>query len=250
MGSSLAMARFRLTCFALLVAASGCVDNCSCGEGASDEAVETDAAAGVSRGATGTAKGSTSRQGPPPVRDGGAATLPPRRFTKLTDPELKQKLEPHAKALIQGELFEELRKPEELSRALPKKVGRFSAEGKPTAGKREASGGEWCVVQGVYKRADRTLRLKLTDAGRLPQLRKTIGESLTLVGNQATGNQRGLLIAGKPALASYDERRKVSRAVVVAGGRYVLELTLQGAESADEAAKAAESIDLAKLGVK
>jgi hypothetical protein len=140
--------------------------------------------------------------------------------------------------------------PAKLGASLASKVGAFAGQGAPSLATREVRELRVPVAVREYTSGKRRLRIKITDTTDLPAVRQELVDQLTQIGDVTTGNQHGLVLRGMPAITAYHEQTRISRASLLAGGRYLVEIMVHDTDGAEDALRAAEGLSLGSLSAK
>ena len=106
------------------------------------------------------------------------------------------------------------------------------------------------VATREYRDGRKALRVKITDTSQAASIRQQFTEQLLQVGNEVAGNQRGVVLGGAPAVQSFYPKRRTSRAVLLVGARYLIEIEVDDTAAADDAAKVAQALNLQPLSGK
>ena len=101
-----------------------------------------------------------------------------------------------------------------------------------------------------YTQGKKTVRVKITDTGMLPNARGVVSKRLTMIGNEAVGNERGVFVRGYPAVVGHFPEQQVSRASAVVAERYLVQVMVRGATDAEDALRVIEELDFGKLAPK
>jgi hypothetical protein len=135
-----------------------------------------------------------------------------------------------------------------LQAGLPESVVGFSASGDARTGARESSEGRAHVATREYVAKDKSaLRIKITDTAEIASLRESLREQLTVMGQGSSGNQTGALIAGHPGVVAYDKPRRLSRAVMLVRGRFLVEAMVRDTDHSAAAREALEKLPVTAL---
>jgi hypothetical protein len=140
--------------------------------------------------------------------------------------------------------------PAKLGASLASKLGAFAGKGAPSLATRDVRELRVPVVVREYTSGKRRLRVKITDTTDLPAVRQELVDQLTQIGDATTGNQHGLVLRGIPAIAAYHEHGRISRASLLAGGRYLVEIMVHDTDAAEDALRVAEAMNLGALVAK
>jgi hypothetical protein len=95
-----------------------------------------------------------------------------------------------------------------------------------------------------YASGGKTLRLKVSDTANAPALRASLDERLLVVGGEASGHQQGAIIAGAPGVEAFHGKARVSRAVVLARGRFLVEAIVRETDAPDDGRRVIEAMKL------
>jgi hypothetical protein len=229
-----------------LLVSSGCTDSCSCGK--KDGAEVTAPSTGAKAGAAGhAAQGAAPNPG-----QAGGATPPPNRpaWQPAPDSELTRRLRGAQKAIEQDQMFDKVNEPKALERTFADKLGRLSAEGPASSTLRTTDKNDLVVAARNYRGGETSVRVKITDTAQLPTARRVVSNRLTLIGNEAAGDERGSFVHGYPTVSGHFDAQKVSRATALIGGRYLVQIMVQGAEHPDDALRYLELVDWSRLAPK
>jgi len=128
-----------------------------------------------------------------------------------------------------------------LAEGLPAALGSFDAAGEASEGPGKALGKSVRVARRIYKDGAQTAIVKITDARRAPALLQPIADRLDMEGLAATGNERGLMVQGKPGVESYFPEHKNSRLTVVDGAR-LIEIRVTGTDDPKAAHKVFDAL--------
>jgi hypothetical protein len=214
---------------------AACTDSCACGNGGEAppvSQVQPSAQAGVEAVAAATAS------------DAGDGVQQHPAWSPAPDSELTRKLTQAKAALETDKTYDKLATDKTLGGALADKLGAFEAEGPAAFAVREGGGVQLPVSARSYRDGDKTVRIKVTDTGQMPSTRRVVSGRLTMIGNDAVGNERGLLLRDKePAVTAYFEAQRASRASAVIAGRYLVQVMVNNTDQADDALRVLERID-------
>jgi hypothetical protein len=230
----------------LFALAAGCVDSCACGGGGGGD---TQAAQGAAAGqgganpATGTtaARGTAGAEAPAPAQPS---------WQPAPDSELTRQLAAAKAALDTEQSYEKLATDKSLHAALGDRLGELRAAGDVSSTVREDGQAKLAVAARNYKLADKDVRVKISDTGMLPNARRVVSNRLTLIGNAAVGNERGVFVRGYPAVVAHYPEQRVSRASVVLGNRYLVQVMVRNATEADDALRVIEHLDWTSVAPK
>jgi hypothetical protein len=232
---------------AILLLASGCTESCACGEGAGEQSgakAPQPAAAGQPAAARpGDGPGGPGGGGAPQI--GEAATWLP-----APDSQLTRQLAAAKQALETTEVEKKLTDGKLLSRPLADRLGTLQAESATSSTVREGSDAKLAVSARNYKQGSKTVRVKITDTGMLPNARGVVSRRLTMIGSEAVGNERGAFVRGYPAVIAHFPEQQVSRASAVIGSRYLVQVMVRGATGAEDALRVIEQLDFGQLAPK
>jgi hypothetical protein len=216
---------------------AGCNDSCACGEGGQD-APTTQAGPVAGRVAA------------PPVavgNAGGAATAeaPSAQpsWQPAPDSELTRQLAAAKTALETEQVYEQLTVEKALGKPLGDKLGNLKADGELSTTVREGSQAKVAVAARNYTVGDKSVRVKITDTGLLPNARRVVSNRLTLVGNDAVGNERGVFVRGYPAVVAHYADQQLSRASALLGNRYLVQVMVRNATDPEDALRVIEQLD-------
>jgi hypothetical protein len=228
---------------AVLLLASGCTESCACGEGGGDEPA-TKSGQPAAAGKTAAAFGDGAGGGTPQI--GQAANWQPAPDSELTRQlaAAKQALEATSEpetTLTDGKL---------IARPLADSLGSLKAESPISSTVREGNDAKLAISARNYKQGSKTVRVKITDTGMLPNARGVVSRRLTMVGNGAVGNERGVFVRGYPAVLAHFPDQKVSRASAVIGSRYLVQVMVRDAADAEDALRVIERLDFGQLAPK
>lgn len=235
-----------------LIAFSGCADSCSCrpgAEGAAAPVLEQKTAAGSAAPTPASASGSapgTAQAGsaaPPPTTSGPA-------WVPAADSELTRRLRGAQKAIEQDQAFEKLATPQSLEHVLSDKLGALKADGKVTSTARSTDKNDLIVAARNYRSGETNVRVKITDTAGLPSARRVVSNRLTLIGNESAGDERGAFVRGYPSVLGHVDPQRISRGTALIGGRYLVQIMVQGAAHADDAQRFLEQLDWSALAPK
>lgn len=229
---------------AMLVLSAACTDSCACGEG------ET-ASSGIepAGNAPNAANAGAASVETPARPDAGPAAVSRLSWTPAPDSELTRKLQAAKAALETDEVYPELAKQESLAKLLADELAGFTAIAKAATTVRAGDEAELAVAARNYRNGPKTMRIKVTDTAKLPGARRAVSGRLTMIGNEAVGNERGVFIRGNnPAVIAHYQQQRVSRASAMVGNRYLFQVLINNTDQAEEALRVLEQIELAKLG--
>ena len=230
------MRALRLT-VVLIALAAGCTDSCACSEDAGGDTKAAQGAAdhGGAKPATGGAAGAGGAQA-------GAAPAQPS-WQPAPDSELTRQLAAAKTALEVEQTFEKLATDKALHAPLGDRLGELRAASEVSSTVREASQAKLAVAARNYELGDKDVRVKISDTGMLPNARRVVSNRLTLIGNDAVGNERGVFVRGYPAVLAHYPDQRVSRASVVLGNRYLVQVMVRNASNAEDALRVIEQLD-------
>jgi hypothetical protein len=136
---------------------------------------------------------------------------------------------------------------ERLAPVVPQHIVGFLARGPIVQGPSAAGGEPIAMLSRTYADAARELYVKVTDTARVPALRAAALDQLGAVGNAASGYLHGRLLSGYPATVQYYPKAKNAQVVVLLGNRYLVEVRVVPAQSAQEAILLAQRLPLSGL---
>lgn len=212
----------------LLSSLLGCGESCGCeGESAQLAAAPTPIAA---------------PKAPALTRGDAGAKRVISEDKQLEDPELRAQIEA-ARAEVDwqadlGALIE----PEKLGAALPDQLGSFKARAPSAVAQRTNGEADTQIAVREYDGGTRNARIKITDTANVPALRASLDERLLVVSGAGSGNQHGAVIAGAPGIEAFHEKARISRAVALLQGRYLVEIIVRETDEAGDARKLLEAI--------
>jgi hypothetical protein len=227
------MRALRLTVL-LIALAAGCTDSCACGE--------------VGETPQGTQSAAAGRTGGDPKAGAGggapsAAAVAQPSWQPAPDSELTRQLAAAKTALETEQTYEKLATDNALRRPLGNRLGDLRAEGEVSSTVREDNQAKLAVAARNYKLGDKDVRVKISDTGLLPNARRVVSNRLTLLGNAAVGNERGVFVRGYPAVLAHYPEQRVSRASVVLDNRYLVQVMVRNATEAEDALRVIEQLD-------
>jgi hypothetical protein len=221
----------------LLVLASGCADSCACGAGGDDATTGAGAAAGKQGWASADKRANA----------GAPATPPKPAWRPAPDSDLTRRLRTAKQQLEQDASHPELTSDKLLAGVLRDRLGKLEADGKVGTAVSEGSASKLAVAARNYKSGDKTALLKITDTALLAGARRTVAGKLLLLGNAAVGHERGLFVRNYPAVLAHFDDQRLSRASMVVGGRYLVQISISNASDPEEALRVLELLDWSKL---
>jgi hypothetical protein len=227
----------------VLALASGCGDSCACGEREAGDApaASTVAAAGSAAAVPAHAQGAAGAE----AQIGEAASWLP-----APDSELTRQLTAAQQALEDERMQDALAAQDVLTGPLGDRFAGLKADGELSSTVREGGDAKLAVAARNYKDGDRTVRVKITDTGLLPNARRVVSRRLTMIGNAAVGSERGAFVRGYPAVVAHFPEQQVSRASAVLANRYLVQVMVRGAKEPDDALRVIEQLDFGKLAPK
>ena len=226
-----------------LIASSGCADSCSCRH-------EEDAASPESQALT-AGQAAPAAAKPKGGQAGTAAPSPNRAaWVPAPDSELTQRLRAAQTSIERDQVFDKPADPASLERVLGDKLGALKADDKPASTTRSSDKTDLVVAARNYRGGTTNVRVKITDTAELPNARRVVSNRLTLIGNQAAGDERGSFVRGYPTVLGHFDEQKISRVSALVGGRYLVQVMVQGAEHPDDAVRYLGQLDWSRLAPK
>ena len=230
----------------VLIVSSGCADSCACGRKVSGGAAP--ATTTTPEGKAGAGAGAVK---PGAGQAGGAAPAPNRpAWQPAPDSPLTRQLRGAQKVIEQDQMFDKVSDPKTLERAFGDKLGKLQADGPASSTLRTTDKNDLAVSARNYRGGETTVRVKITDTAKLPTARRVVSNRLTLIGNEAAGDEHGMFVRGYPAVSGHFDAQKVSRATALIGGRYLVQIMVQGAEHPDDALRYLDLVDWTRLAPK
>ena len=231
----------RLRLILILVAlAAGCTDSCACGESAETPEQTQRGAAGKS------GSGPSAGAGNAP----STAEVAQPSWQPAPDSELTRQLAAAKVVLETEQIHEKLATDKALRGPLGDRLGDLRAQGEVSSTVREDSQAKLAVAARNYKLGDKDVRVKISDTGLLPNARRVVSNRLTLLGNAAVGNERGVFVRGYPAVLAHYPEQRVSRASVVLDNRYLVQVMVRNASDAEDALRVIEQLDWTAVAAK
>lgn len=175
----------------------------------------------------------------PPV---GVATWEPAPPSALTHDLRAEQID-----ILSGRRFKKLATENALRALLVPSVGGFKASGAVSSTVRAAQGWRQPVAARNYVAGKKTARIRVLDTAETPEARREVGRKLTLIGNEAAGNERGLLVLRRPAVTSHLRSQRVDRATMLAGGRYLVDVIVRESSEPGDAIALLEVLDWSGL---
>lgn len=135
----------------------------------------------------------------------------------------------------------------DLGDVLERSIGDFSAREDLNEGTVRFGEAVLPVASREYGDGDRTLYLKLTDTAAAPAVHQQVIEELTQSGKRAGTFVRGDIVRGYPGIFSYSPTHASSKAALLVGERYLIELRIHPTPDPEEARRVFEALDWSDL---
>lgn len=117
----------------------------------------------------------------------------------------------------------------DLSAFLPEALGELNATGEIDGETTSMQGLQVTTVKRRYKAGKTSGRLELVDTSLAAFLRAPFAMVQLVNEDSSRGYKRGTQIQGQPAIAEWNEKSKRSEVHILAGGRFLVNLELEGA---------------------
>jgi hypothetical protein len=229
-----------------LALASGCVRACDCGATEANEPLP-DGDAGVTQ----STPRLESTAGAPAGADGAPGrTLDRVAFTPAPDSKLTRALLAAREEIERDKVYDKLDEPAVIAQVLGDQLGALRAVGTVSAGARAGSSTEIVMAARNYSAGEQRVRVKIIDTAISPEARRAVSEHLAMIGNEAAGNQRGVLVRGQPAVVAHFAEQRASQASALIGNRYLVQVMVNEPPKPDAALDVIEQLDFGKLAPK
>lgn len=136
-----------------------------------------------------------------------------------------------------------------LTKALPPKLDGMAPQSAPQVGPSAVADNMPISSTGItYKQGDRSVYVSITDTIRAAFMRDSVLSRLDRRGTADQGFIHGRFVKGQPAVVQFFPAQRSSQISVLVDNRYVVNVRVLGARSANDAQRIFESLPLYALG--
>lgn len=130
---------------------------------------------------------------------------------------------------------------------LPDSLGEYKADGDVDGRTQKAGGFKVTVVKRRYKLDKARANITITDTSMSPMLRAPFKMAAIVEEDSSSGYKKGTTIADHTAIVEWLKSSKRSKATLLAGDRFVLEVSVSGTDKDDAASTLIEQVNLDSL---
>lgn len=181
----------------------------------------------------------------PGATETSAINEPHPAWQPAADTELTRRLRAAQAEIETDRTFGELASTTKLGAVLPSKIGELSAEGAVASTEQRSGPAQFVAVARNYVLGAASARVKITDTAQMPSARHVLSSHLALIGNEAAGHEHGAFVREAPALLAHGDA--YSRAIALVGGRFLVQINVQGSADPNAAQSLLEKLDWSAL---
>lgn len=135
----------------------------------------------------------------------------------------------------------------ELAKFVPESIGSFEQHGELDGSTSNMGGMQVTKVERKYKAGESSAEITITDANLVAMLKVPFAMIAMVNEDSTRGFKKGTRIADQPAIVEWVEKSKHSKATLLVGGRYIVNVEVRKADAMDAAEKLVTSLDIAAL---